>query len=102
MNFSTAHVHYPPNDRGNMLELVPQGVSRILDVGCNTGAFGGRLKAERSIEVWGVEPNPDAAAIASRILDKVLNQLFTAEADLPDRYFDAVVFNDVLEHMVDR
>ena len=101
MKSNTDGLVYPTNDRSNMLDFMPKGVSRVLEVGCNTGAFGRRLKEERSIEVWGLEPNSAAAAIAEQALDKVLNQLFTTDADLPDRHFDAIVFNDVLEHMAD-
>jgi SAM-dependent methyltransferase len=93
--------HYPHTPRQEMLLLVPVDAERILDVGCNTGAFGEALKATRTIEVWGVEPNAAAAGQASERLDVVLAEPFSSSAAIPDDSFDAVVFNDVLEHIAD-
>lgn len=92
---------YPNNARNNMCQFVPIGAEKVLDIGCNMGAFGKSLKADRAIEVWGVEPNPNAAEKASRLLDRVINAPFDADVALPDSAFDVVVFNDVLEHLVD-
>lgn len=95
------HQNYPHNARLNMHQFVPVGAERVVDIGCNTDTFGGSLKADRAIEVWGVEPNPNAAEQASRVLDRVINALFDADVALPDAAFDVVVFNNVLEHLVD-
>ena len=92
---------YPHNARQNMCRLVPASARRVLDVGCNTGAFGDALKHDRTIEVWGIEPNPMAAERASRLLDVVITATFDTQADVPDAAFDAVIFNDVLEHFAD-
>lgn len=90
---------YPHNARQNMCRLVPSSAQRVLDVGCNTGAFGAALKSDRTIEVRGIEPNPSAAEIASLLRDIVITAHFESQADVPDAAFDAVVFNDVLEHL---
>lgn len=92
---------YPHTARQNMCQFVPVGAKMMVDIGCNTGTFGASLKADRSIEIWGVEPNPDAAEKANLILDKVINSPFDEGVALPDGAFDVVVFNDVLEHLVD-
>ncbi|HZV67177.1 MAG TPA: class I SAM-dependent methyltransferase [Telluria sp.] len=84
-----------------MLAYLPPTVRRVLDVGCNTGAFGQAIKKKIGAEVWGIEPNPEAAAIASTHLDHVLVSVFNEELPLPDNFFDAITFNDVLEHMPD-
>lgn len=88
-------------DRCEMVAYVPQDASRILDVGCAVGRFGAMLKKRGPVEVWGVEPNAGAANAAAKRLDRVLASGFTAELDLPTSHFDCVVFNDVLEHLVD-
>jgi len=62
---------------------------------------GAALKNAREIEVWGVEPNVDAAEQASKLLAHVLSDMFTHATALPDNYFDVVTFNDVLEHLTD-
>jgi hypothetical protein len=44
-----------------MLAYLPAGVARVLEIGCDEGDFGAQLNAE----VWGVEPQADAAARAA-------------------------------------
>lgn len=90
---------YPDSPRSEMQRFVPAGARRLLDVGCHTGAFGHALKRVRDIEVWGIEPAADAAALAATRLDRVLVEPMAAGCALPDAHFDAIVFNDVLEHM---
>jgi 2-polyprenyl-3-methyl-5-hydroxy-6-metoxy-1,4-benzoquinol methylase len=92
---------YPDASRPEMLELFPSSVHRLLDVGCHTGQFGFAVKKKYGAEVWGVEPNSETARIANNHLDKVFQSYFTDELDLPERHFDAISFNDVLEHMPD-
>jgi 2-polyprenyl-3-methyl-5-hydroxy-6-metoxy-1,4-benzoquinol methylase len=84
-----------------MLKFIPLQAKRVLDVGCHTGAFGKAIKDKCGAEVWGVEPDHNTAAAASKSLDRVFNAYFCEDLDLPDRYFDVIVFNDVLEHMPD-
>ena len=88
---------YPRNE---MHPYLPAGARRVLDVGCHTGAFGRSLKRLGVAEVWGVEMNAEAAAGAAAHLDRVLVGAFSAEL-VPDGHFDAIFFNDVLEHMGD-
>jgi 2-polyprenyl-3-methyl-5-hydroxy-6-metoxy-1,4-benzoquinol methylase len=87
--------------RPEMLSFVPTRSRRVLDVGCGGGAFGESLKKTREVEVWGVEPVKSVAAIASAKLDKVVEGIFGGGAGLPVGMFDCVLFNDVLEHMLD-
>lgn len=95
------NIHYPHNFRSEMYPFIPVAAERVLDVGCNTGAFGEGLKTRREVVVWGVEPNGAAAAKASFVLDHVINDTFSVSTAVPDRFFDVIVFNDVLEHLVD-
>jgi 2-polyprenyl-3-methyl-5-hydroxy-6-metoxy-1,4-benzoquinol methylase len=92
---------YVGSDRPGMLSHIPATATRVLDVGCALGDFGQRLKVERAIEVWGVEINEYAAAIASKRLDKVLCGAFDSTLNLPKNSFDCITFNDVLEHLID-
>jgi 2-polyprenyl-3-methyl-5-hydroxy-6-metoxy-1,4-benzoquinol methylase len=87
--------------RPEMQQFVPANCKRILDVGCGQGKFGELLKQSRSIEVWGIEPVAAAAAEAATKLDHVIEGMFIPEADLPSENFDAIFFNDVLEHLFD-
>lgn len=91
-------VQYTDNRRPEVLRLVP-AARRVLEVGCNRGAFGAALE-ERGIEVWGIEPDPEAARVAVDRLSKVLVGCFP-DGGPEGATFDGVVFNDVLEHMPD-
>jgi SAM-dependent methyltransferase len=51
--------------------------------------------------VWGVESNAESIRKAEQNIDKVFHGYFGPELDLPPGYFDCIVFNDVLEHMLD-
>lgn len=92
---------YPHVPRREMLSFIPSTAQRVLDVGCHSGAFGEILKSQRSVEVWGIEPNIAAAERALPLLDRVIIAPFTEQSPVPDAYFDTIVFNDVLEHLVD-
>ena len=88
--------------RPEMLKFVPKSAVRILDVGCGAGDFAEMLKVERKAEVWGIELIPVAAQKAARKLDRVFTgNIEDDEMALPDEYFDCIICNDVLEHMVD-
>jgi len=84
-----------------MHTFVPASARIILDIGCGAGAFGAGLKEARAgLEVWGIEFDPDAAARAADVLDKV----FTGDAreiapTLPRGRFDCICLNDILEHL---
>lgn len=87
--------------RPEMLAFIPGEAKSVLDVGCSVGNFGEMVKASRNAEVWGVEIDRDAARVAEEKLDKVFCSAFNKELDFGGRLFDCIVFNDVLEHMVD-
>lgn len=87
--------------RKEMLEFVPASARNILEVGCGSGHFA-RLLMSRGAVVTGIEPFAAAAMIARGHLQRVIER--AAEDGiglLGDETFDCVVFNDVLEHLVD-
>jgi len=95
-NNKSAYLH---RQRPEMLKYIPEDAVRILEVGCNDGAFCSTLKRVDR-EIWGVEMNEVAAKRALTICTSVLVGDFDAVFDqLPEKYFDCVIFNDVLEHM---
>jgi 2-polyprenyl-3-methyl-5-hydroxy-6-metoxy-1,4-benzoquinol methylase len=93
---------YYDNPRPEMLGFIPPAARTLLDVGCGRGAFAANLKRALGATVWGIELNPDAARIAATRLDRVIERDITsALPELPDAFFDCIVFNDVLEHLAD-
>jgi 2-polyprenyl-3-methyl-5-hydroxy-6-metoxy-1,4-benzoquinol methylase len=84
--------------RGEMLKFLPANLTSLLDVGCASGRFIGAVQ-ERfpEADVWGIDPvaYDDDGAGFHRVVGRYPD-------DLPSgRQFDCIVFNDVLEHMVD-
>lgn len=91
---------YYQANRGVMTKFLPDRYERVLEVGCGAGGFAAHLR--QSCEVWGVEPNPEAARAAASRMHRVLTGRYDQVADqLPDGHFDMVVCNDVIEHMDD-
>lgn len=82
-----------------LLSQIGRG-KRVLDVGCLGGKISQLIKDQNN-EVWGIEINPAAAAVAKRrgIRVKVAN----VEDGLPfeDRFFDVVNAGEILEHLYD-
>jgi 2-polyprenyl-3-methyl-5-hydroxy-6-metoxy-1,4-benzoquinol methylase len=88
--------------RHEMIKYIPTTAKRILEIGCGEGNFGAMLKTEMKLEVWGIEYQQSRASEAATKLDKVLcGDVFELIDQVPEAYFDAIVCNDVLEHLLD-
>lgn len=93
---------YYQHGREEMLCFVPSGATTVLDIGCGAGEFGRLIKTRIGAQVWGIELVKEVADEAALKLDRVLaGNIETGELELPDGYFDCVICNDVLEHLVD-
>lgn len=89
--------HYS-GSRSVLLDFLPKNVGTLLDIGCASGEFGAIVRKETHAQVWGIEPVGEAARKAEALLDRVIIDFFTEKSPIPDEYFDAVTFNDSLEH----
>ncbi|MGJ8592705.1 MAG: class I SAM-dependent methyltransferase [Aquaticitalea sp.] len=102
MDYNNKPDGYYKNIRHEMLAYLPNSAKRVLDVGCGEGTFAHAIKDKNTAEVWGIELMPDAGDEAKKVLDKVfVGPCEDFIEDLPDNYFDAIYFNDVLEHLLD-
>lgn len=88
--------------RREMLMFIPREVTRVLEIGCGTGAFGAVVKDERHCFYTGVELLQHAADKARNVLDEVIVADVERDAlPFPQASFDCLVCNDVLEHLRD-
>jgi len=89
-------------DRPEMLEYVPKDANTMLDIGCGEGFFAKAAADKQRLEAWGIDFDQQSIDVASGLLHKALcgdiNQLLS---EVPDNHFDCIVFNDVLEHLMD-
>jgi 2-polyprenyl-3-methyl-5-hydroxy-6-metoxy-1,4-benzoquinol methylase len=99
---STATNPYYRHPRPEMLRFVPKNAQHVLELGCADGAFAAAIKDHTGAEVWGIELSETAAEQAAAVIDRILvGDAGDQIAQLPDAYFDVIVCNDVLEHLVD-
>lgn len=91
---------YYDGERPDLVELIPEGVRRILDVGCAMGGYGrGLKKARPNIFITGVEMNPAMAQKARTYYDEVFEGKIE-DINLADD-FDLINCGDVIEHLYD-
>lgn len=77
------------------------GRQRILDVGCDMGFLLKAAEKDGFAELYGVEPNPIARALAEQIPGAQISHRFYESADYPPDYFDLLTLIHVLDHLVD-
>jgi 2-polyprenyl-3-methyl-5-hydroxy-6-metoxy-1,4-benzoquinol methylase len=96
---------YYDRARREILPWLPPKVSRLIDIGCGTGATTAAVKEARVV-AWagGVEYVGEVAAKAAGRFDRVWTGDAAAaplEAEIPAASLDLVLCLDVLEHMSD-
>jgi 2-polyprenyl-3-methyl-5-hydroxy-6-metoxy-1,4-benzoquinol methylase len=87
--------------REDLAAEIPPGSTAVLDVGCSRGSTASALRSRGVTHIVGIEPDPEDAAAAAQVYDRVLpTRLESISEDWPAE-FDAVLFGDVLEHLED-
>ncbi len=93
---------YYENPRKEMFKYIPVDVKVCLEFGCGCGKFSELIKNAYNTECWGVEIEAQSAKKADHKLHRVINvDAFQSLDEIPESYFDCIIFNDVLEHIVD-
>lgn len=100
-NYSNKDNDYYDMSRSELVDFIPAKAKSVLDIGCGSGNFGEIIKRARDCRVWGIEPSPQIAQKAAEKIDKVINTTFSTDIpELQNERFDAICFNDVLEHLI--
>ncbi|MEW6016887.1 MAG: class I SAM-dependent methyltransferase [Pseudomonadota bacterium] len=84
---------------GALADLLGGGRHRLLDVGCGPGFLLSQA-LDMGFEAQGVEPDANVLATA-RARGAPVRQGYFPDALASDETFDAIIFNDVLEHIPD-
>lgn len=88
-------------ERPEMLNLLPKSISKTIEFGCGNGNFSKNVKQNFDAEVWGVDIDLESSENAKKVLDKVVRgAAIEVLKELPKSYFDCVICNDFLEHIV--
>jgi 2-polyprenyl-3-methyl-5-hydroxy-6-metoxy-1,4-benzoquinol methylase len=90
---------YYAGDRSEIINALPAGTGRLLDVGGGEGNFAALAKQRLQCEVHVVEMNPEAAAVAASKVDRIWEGDFLS-LQVDERY-DCITLLDVLEHSAD-
>ena len=83
-----------------MIDAVSLRPADVLDLGCATGRSSPR-PPRRGMDVYGVDLNPDAIAIARERVPSATLFAGVLDATVPGMTFDAVTMIDFIEHVRD-
>ena len=73
---------------------------RVLEVGCACGATSLKIKdLYPNAEIYGIEINKDSASIASKFMNIETYNIEEVDLNYEEKYFDYIIFADVLEHL---
>lgn len=88
---------YYSERRSDIVELLPENIHTLLDIGCAKGFWGAEIKNKMKCRVVGVEKNPYAAEEAKKHLDEVIVGDFMSTNI--SGVFDCITCLDIIEHV---
>jgi SAM-dependent methyltransferase len=77
------------------------GRERALDIGCDIGLFLGHARADGFRELYGIEPNRQAAQKAAAIPGATVFGGRYEDVEFPEGHFDLISMIHVLDHLID-
>jgi len=94
---------YYSNIRWDIIDLIPEGPHKVLEVGCGTGSTLVKLKEiNKAWEIYGFELNEEIVQEHTQNIDKVIiGDIEQLDPPFLENFFDFIIFGDVLEHLVD-
>jgi 2-polyprenyl-3-methyl-5-hydroxy-6-metoxy-1,4-benzoquinol methylase len=94
---------YYHQSRPEMLALIPPDTTAVLDVGCGSGGFGlGVRERLPECRICGIELFPEVASRVPSVYEKIwVGNVTDVLTEIAESQFDVIVFNDLLEHLVD-
>jgi len=98
VNFNPSYI----GPRDDIVQLIPNGVTRVLDIGCSIGVLGESVKLKNGAEVAGIEVDKEIANVAKDKLDRVIVgdvEKINLLDYFSSNYFNCIIFSDVLEHL---
>jgi 2-polyprenyl-3-methyl-5-hydroxy-6-metoxy-1,4-benzoquinol methylase len=92
---------YYGQERASLILELPRPLGRVLDVGCGEGGANGPLREAGATQVTGIEIQPEPAAKAAEVYERVeVGDAAEALLRVSDE-FDTILCYDVLEHLID-
>jgi 2-polyprenyl-3-methyl-5-hydroxy-6-metoxy-1,4-benzoquinol methylase len=101
--YSNKNSGYFTNIRYEIIDLIPDGEFNILDIGCGKGTMLGMLKKLRKAKkTVGIELNDfSIESDEKNSIDEIIyGDIETITLDFEKKYFDFIIFADILEHLI--
>lgn len=101
--YETKQISYFGNARHDIVDMMPDMASRVIEVGCGSGATGRLAKSNGKASYYlGIDIDAKAAELAAEGLDRVICGNIE-EIDLSELagQFDVLILSEVLEHLID-
>jgi len=88
--------------RDDLIDLIPQNVANVLEVGAGVGKMGANLRRRGFKKIVGIEISKEAGDKATQYYDElIVGDVENLQLKYPDGYFDCIIYADVLEHLID-
>lgn len=100
--FNSTYSSFIRNEIINQIDSEKKEKLNILEVGCACGATLLKIKhLYKNANIYGIELNKNSALIAQNFADVRAENIENSQLSYKEKYFDYIIFADVLEHLYD-